>query len=187
LRSRLRRAIPCLLVRSRVRCAKFSTSMWGETVPPACVLPVKTGIPNATGEPGATILFDPYLGCAPHKYKLEVSGIGLDFAPVWYPAKIGRWHSSFRGIEKSEQTQGDSWSLSPSDRFAPKRAARGTCNGRRSPKARPRTQRSDPACPRDSRNRGRLFYSVHLIVIHRARKYAAEPLVSTGDLPPNWG
>ena len=48
------------------------------------------GIPNATGGPGATILFDPYLGCAPHKYKLEVSGIGLDFAPVWYPAKIGR-------------------------------------------------------------------------------------------------
>jgi hypothetical protein len=60
------------------------------------------GIPNATGGPGATILFDPYLGCAPHKYKLEVSGIGLDFAPVWYPAKIGRWHSSFRGIEKPD-------------------------------------------------------------------------------------
>ena len=39
---------------------------------------------------------------APHKYKLEVSGIGLDFAPVWYPAKIGRWHSSFRGSEKPD-------------------------------------------------------------------------------------
>ena len=48
---------------------------------------IRNGIPNATGGPGATVLFDPYLGCAPHKYKLEVSGIGLDFAPVRYPAK----------------------------------------------------------------------------------------------------
>ena len=32
--------------------------------------------------------------------RIEVAGMSLNFEQVWYPAKIGRWHSSFRNAEK---------------------------------------------------------------------------------------
>jgi hypothetical protein len=32
--------------------------------------------------------------------RIEVSGMSTNFEPVWYPAKIGRWHASFRAIDK---------------------------------------------------------------------------------------
>lgn len=34
--------------------------------------------------------------------RIEVSGLGLDFQPVWYPAKIGRWHSSCLRIKPGQ-------------------------------------------------------------------------------------
>lgn len=32
--------------------------------------------------------------------RIEVFGVSMNLEPVWIPAKIGRWPSSFRGAEK---------------------------------------------------------------------------------------
>jgi hypothetical protein len=34
--------------------------------------------------------------------RIEVSGMGLDFHAVWYPAKIGRWHRSCLRVEPGQ-------------------------------------------------------------------------------------